>query len=170
THGSNQKSRRGKSGGVARFLRAMVGLPNRKASRSAMVRLTTFSHAVSMPLSLTSRDFTPAISLARGSMSYPTACLPKRRASTNVVPLPIMGSSTVSPRFEYRFMPYLASWGGHLAANGWSPCVAYRVSAASKFSFAIRLLATPFSPIDLKLPLPQHIYQTWVSAWGFANK
>jgi hypothetical protein len=55
-----------------------------------------------------------------------------------------MGSSTVSPRFEYRFMPYLASCGGHLAAKAWSPCVAYRVSAASKFSFAIRFLATPF--------------------------
>ena len=62
-----------------------------------MAELTTRLPAQVASSKSTGWVFTLHIIRARGSISKPTARLPHRKASTIAVPLPIMGSMTVSP-------------------------------------------------------------------------
>lgn len=64
------------------------------------------------------------ISRASGSMSAPLATLPSRQASMSAVPLPDIGSSTVSPAWLKWRIAQSASGGGHRAAKACRPWVA----------------------------------------------
>src|SRR5579884_4360067 len=59
----------------------------------------------------------------KGSSSTPMLLRSSNWASMSVVPLPAIGSKMVSPGWLHRSISQATRGGGHLAANGWSPCV-----------------------------------------------
>lgn len=65
------------------------------------------------------RGFVLPIRMARGSMSTPMAWRPSIKASTRVVPEPIMGSKTACPGVDKARMNARGSCGGNLAAKAW---------------------------------------------------